>query len=223
MKKAIVLTHGGIHSTTALAVAASRDYELYALSFDYGQKNRIKLEAAKKIAAKYQVKEHRIVKFDISMLLESSGGQAYREDDVIAVPARNNLFLSFALSWAEVVKAGNLFIGVNSVEYSDHPDCCPDFIHSFEPLANTAIKKGGQLGHIDIWSPCMNNTTGQSIQMGIAMGVDYSMTYSCPYIDDEGTSCGECLSCKNRKYGFQEAGVADPTQYREVGASQPGC
>ena len=180
MKKAIILTHGGIHSTTALAVAASRDYELYTLSFDYGQKNRIKLEASKKIATKYQVKEHRIVKFDISMLLESQGGQAYREDDVLSVPARNNLFLSFALSWAEVIQAGNLFIGVNCMEYGDSPDCRSEFIHSFEPLANAAIKKGGQLGNIDIWSPCMNNTTGESIQKGIAMGVDYSMTYSCP-------------------------------------------
>ena len=221
MKKAIVLTHGGIHSTTALAVAASRDYELYALSFDYGQKNRFKLEAAKKIAAKFQVKEHRIVTFDIGMLLESPGGEAYREGGIISVPARNNLFLSFALSWAEVIKAANLFIGINAVEYGDTPDCCSEFIHSFEILANVAMKKGDTLDHIDIWSPCMKNSTAMSILTGKGLGVDYGDTYSCPHINDEGVSCGECLSCENRKNGFKGAGMTDPTRYREVSMNQP--
>ncbi|MCH7916371.1 MAG: 7-cyano-7-deazaguanine synthase [Planctomycetes bacterium] len=223
MNKAIVLTHGGIHSTTALAVAASRDYELYALSFDYGQKNRIKLEAAKKIAAKYQVKEHRIVTFDISMLLESPGGEAYREGGILSVPARNNLFLSFALSWAEVIKAGNLFIGVNSTEYGDRPDCRSEFIHAFENLADVAMKKGDTLDHVHIWSPCMKNTTALSILTGMELGVDYSDTYSCPDINDEGVSCGECLSCENRKNGFKEAGITDPTRYSEVSVNQRGC
>ena len=156
MKKAIVLTHGGIHSTTALAVAASRNYEIYALSFDYGQKSRTKLEAAKKLAAKFGVKEHRIVTFDISTLLDSAGGETYKKDGILSVPARNNLFLSFALSWAEVIKADNLFIGINDGEYGeDNPDCRREFIHSFENHANVAMKMGS-LDHIDMWSPCMN-------------------------------------------------------------------
>jgi 7-cyano-7-deazaguanine synthase len=209
MKKAIVIINGGIHSTTALAVAKSREFELYALSFDYGQTNRVKLEAAKKIAARIGVKEHRIVKIDITGILPEE-----RKDNPY-VPARNNLYLAFALSWAEVIKAAGIFIGINSIEYGDNPDCRPAFVHTFEKLANVAIKKEGKIRKIDIWSPCMNKATSEIIQKGKELGVDYSMTYpSCEDMSDDGTCCGECFFCENRKGGFEDAGMPDPTTYK---------
>ena len=209
MKKAIVVVNGGIHSTTALAVAKSRELELYALSFDYGQKNRVKLEAAKKIAAHFEVKEHRIIKIDITGILPED-----RRDDPY-IPARNNLYLSFAVSWAEVIKAANIFIGINSIEYGDNPDCRPAFVHTFEKLANVAMKKEGKIRKVDIWSPCMNKATSEIIQKGKELGVDYSMTYpGCEEMDNDGTCCGECFFCENRKGGFEDAGMPDPTKYK---------
>ena len=209
MKKGIVIVNGGIHSTTALAVAQSREFELYALSFDYGQKNRVKLETTIKIAEKFGVKEHKIVKIDIAALLPED------RKDAPYVPARNNLYLSFALSWAEVIKASDLFIGINSIEYGDDPDCRPAFVHTFEKLANVAIKKEGKIRKVNVWSPCMNKSTSEIIQKGMELDVDYSMTYpSCEEMADEGTSCGECLYCENRKTGFEDASVPDPTKYK---------
>ena len=210
MKKGIVIVNGGIHSTTALAIAQSRELELYALSFDYGQKNRVKLEAAAKIAEKFGVKEHRVIKIDIATLLpEDQKASPY-------VPARNNLYLSFALSWAEVIKAGDLFIGINSIEYGDNPDCRPAFVHTFEKLANVAIKKEGKIRKVNVWSPCMNKSTAEIILKGVELGVDYSMTYpGCEEMADDGTSCGDCLYCENRKIGFEDANISDPTKYKQ--------
>jgi 7-cyano-7-deazaguanine synthase len=210
MKKAIVILNGGIHSTTALAVAKSREFELYALSFDYGQKNRVKLDAASKIAKEYGVKEHRIIKIDIAQILPED----LKESPY--VPARNNLYLSFALSWAEVIKASDMFLGINSIEYGDNPDCRPAFVHTFEKLANVALKKEGKIRKLNVWSPCMNSSTSENILRGKKLGVDYSMTYpSCDEMSDDGTSCGECFFCENRKGGFEDADLPDPTKYKK--------
>jgi 7-cyano-7-deazaguanine synthase len=210
MKKGIVIVNGGIHSTTALAVAKNREFELYALSFDYGQKNRIKLAAAAKIAKQFGVKEHKIVKINITEILPDD------QKESPYVPARNNLYLSFALSWAEVIKAGDMFIGINSIEYGDNPDCRPAFVHTFEKLANVAIKKDGKIRKVNIWSPCMNKATSEIIQQGKDLGVDYSMTYpSCQEMSADGTSCGECFFCENRKGGFEDAGIPDPAKYKK--------
>jgi 7-cyano-7-deazaguanine synthase len=210
MKKAIVILNGGIHSTTALATAKSREFELYALSFDYGQKNRVKLDAAIKIAEQFEVKEHKIIKIDLSGILPDDN-----KDDPY-VPARNNLYLSFGLSWAEVIKAGELFIGINSIEYGDSPDCRPAFVHTFEKLANVAIKKEGKIRKVNVWSPCMNKSTSEIIQKGIELGVDYSMTYpGCEEMTEDGISCGECFFCENRKGGFEDANIPDPTKYKK--------
>lgn len=211
MKKAIVLVSGGLHSTTALAIAASRNYEIYALTFDYGAKTAHKLEAAKRAAAKYRVKEHRIIKLDINGLIGLDSEEPITSQQI---PARNNLYLSFALSWAEALKVGNLFIGVNSIEYGDNPDCRPSFIHTFEKLANVAVKKGGGMRKIDVWSPLMNSATADTILRGTELNVDYADTFSCQDLDEDGKACGECESCEIRKEGFQEAGISDPAAYR---------
>ncbi len=213
MKKAIVLTSGGLHSTTALAIAASRDYELYALSFDFGQKNKYKLEAAKKIAITYKVKEHKIVTFNLNSLLNLDEDSAEISNEIL--PARNNLFLSFALCWAELIQASHFFIGVNSIEYGDNPDCRPAFIHTFEKLANVAIKKNRTMGKMNVWSPLMNTATADAIKKGLALGVNYGETYSCQHLDDAGNACGECVSCEYRRDAFKEAGVDDPTRYKQ--------
>ena len=210
MKKSIVILNGGIHSSTALAVAKSREFELYALSFDYGQKNRIKLDAASKIAEAYGVKDHRIIKIDIAQILPDD----LKESPY--VPARNNLYLSFALSWAEVIKASDMFLGINSIEYGDNPDCRPAFVHTFEKLANVALKKEGKIRKLNVWSPCMNSSTTEIILRGKKLGVDYRMTYpSCDEMRDDGTSCGECFFCENRKGGFEDAGIPDPAKYKK--------
>ncbi len=210
-KKAIVLVSGGLHSTAALAIAASRNYEIYALTFDYGQKNKVKLEAAKAAAKKYGVKEHKIVNFNIDTLLPE-GHPGVAEGNPV-LPARNGLYLSFALSWAELLQVGNLFIGVNSIEYGDNPDCRPSFIHSFEKYANLAIKKTG-MRKLDLWSPLMNASTADTLLRAEELNIDWAETYSCRDLDEDGKACGECLSCEYRREAFEEAGIPDPTLYR---------
>lgn len=209
-KKAIVLVSGGLHSTAALAVAASRNYEIYAITFDFGQKNRVKLEAAKAMAKKFGAKDHQVVKFDLPYLPENHPGV---EEGYAEIPARNNIYLSFALSWAELVQAANIFIGVNSIEYGDNPDCRPSFIHSFEKYANLAIKKGS-IRKLDIWSPLMNASTAETIARGEELGINWAETYSCRDLDEEGRACGECIHCEYRLEGFKEAGMTDPAVYR---------
>ncbi len=210
-KKAIVLVSGGLHSTAALAVAASRNYEIYALTIDYGQKNKSKLEAAKKMAEKYGAKEHKIVKMDLSDLLPASHSGVAEGNPVI--PARNGLYMSFALSYAELVQAANIYIGINSIEYGDNPDCRPAFIHSFEKYAEVAVKKTS-MRKIDIWSPLMNARTSETILRGNELNIDWADTISCREPDEEGRACGECISCEYRRDAFAEAGIPDTTRYQ---------
>ncbi len=210
-KKAIVLVSGGLHSTAALAIAASRNYEIYAITFDYGQKNQIKLEAAKKAAEKYGAKEHKVVKFNMNELLPDNHPGLDIGNPVL--PARNGVYMSFALSWAEILQVSNIYVGVNSIEYGDNPDCRPSFIHGFEKYASLAIKKGS-MRKIDIWSPLMNASTSDTILRGEELGIDWGETYSCQDLDDDGRACGECLSCEYRSEAFKEAGKTDPQIYR---------
>ncbi len=212
MKKAIVLITGGLHSTTALAIAADREYEIYGISFDFGSDSPFKLDAAKKQAEKFGVKEHKIVRFDMNSLLGIDPGEAPLGE---ALPARNNLYLSFALCWAEREQIDNIFFGVSSIEYGDSPDCRPAFIHSFEKHANTAVRKQrGGIRKFDIWSPLMNTSVADVIKRGMALGVDYAETVTCQEPDAEGRACGTCFSCEYRKDGFEELGTPDPAPYQ---------
>lgn len=220
-KKAIVLLSGGLDSITALALAKQQGFSCYALSFDYGQRHNAELEAAKKIAAHYQVAEHKI----INLGLASIGGSALTDEHIAVpdtpqdgipvtyVPARNTIFLSFALGWAEVLHAHDIFIGVNAVDYSGYPDCRPEFIEAFQTLANLATKAGVEGEIIKIHTPLIDLTKAEIIRQGTALGVDYRQTVSCYSADRQGRACGVCDACRLRKVGFEQAGLADPTRY----------
>jgi 7-cyano-7-deazaguanine synthase len=225
IKKAIVLSSGGLDSTTAMAIAIDEGYDIYSISFRYGQRHFHELEAAKRIAAALGVKQHLIIDVDLSKI----GGSALTDDiavpkgrnenqmkdiPVTYVPARNTIFLSYALAWAEAIGAEDIFIGVNSVDYSGYPDCRPEFISAFEKMANLATKIGVE-GHasIKIRTPLLYLTKAQIIRKGIELGVDYGMTHSCYDPADDGKSCGKCDSCILRKKGFAEAGMSDPIEY----------
>ena len=222
MKKAIVLVSGGLDSSTVLALALAEGYECYTLSFDYGQRHRAELIAAAKISKAMGAREHRAVQLDLS----SIGGSALTDLSmavpeeqtegipVTYVPARNTVFLSYALAWAEVLQANDIFIGVNAVDYSGYPDCRPEFIESFEKMANLATKAGVEQHQLHIRAPLIKMSKSEIIQKGRALGVDYSQTVSCYQADSEGMACGRCESCRLRKIGFEQAGVADPTRYR---------
>lgn len=224
-KKAVVLSSGGIDSTTAMTMAKADGYEIYSISFRYGQRHFHELEAAKKIAKVLGVKKHLIVDIDLSQI----GGSALTDDipvpkgrdenrmkdiPVTYVPARNTIFLSYALSWAEVLGASDIFIGVNAIDYSGYPDCRPEFIQAFETMANLGTKAGveGQ-SFFKIRTPLIDLTKAQIIQKGMALGLDYGMTHSCYDPTENGKACGQCDSCILRKKGFAEAGVKDPTVY----------
>lgn len=221
-KKAVVLLSGGLDSSTVLAYAKDQGFSVYALSFDYGQRHDSELEAAKRIAAKEGVVEHKIVPMD----LRSIGGSALTDDAIEVpteaqegipatyVPARNTVFLSIALGWAEVVDADAICIGVSSVDYSGYPDCRPEYIEAFEKLANLATKRAVEGQSIQIMTPLINLTKAETVQMGDQLGVDYSMTVSCYQADEQGAACGICDSCRLRKKGFAEAGLKDPTKYK---------
>ena len=224
-KPAIVLTSGGLDSTTCLAIARDAGYlPLYCLSFDYGQRHRLELEAARKVAAHFGAAEHRTIKLDLrqfghSALTDQIAVPKDRDESTMAaevpityVPARNTIFLSYALAWAEVLGVRDLFIGVNALDYSGYPDCRPEFVAAFETMASLATKMtttGG--GPFRIHTPLIHLTKAQIIRRGIELGVDYAMTHSCYDPDDQGRACGRCDSCLLRKKGFAEAGVADPT------------
>ncbi|HPA15496.1 MAG TPA: 7-cyano-7-deazaguanine synthase QueC [Desulfobacterales bacterium] len=226
-KKAVVLLSGGIDSTTALAIAKNEGFEIFSLSFFYGQRHSFELYAARKIAATFHVKKHLILNTD----LQKIGGSALtdtipvpkcrdekkmtQEIPVTYVPARNTIFLSYALAWAEVLQAGDIFIGVNAIDYSGYPDCRPDFINAFEHMANLATKAGVE-GKIrtKIRTPLIRMTKAQIIRKGIELNVDYGLTHSCYDPSPEGLACGSCDSCLLRKKGFEEAGVRDPARYR---------
>jgi len=222
-KKAIVLLSGGLDSATVLALAAQQGYELYALSFDYGQRHDAELEAARRVVkTQLQVKAHKIINLDLKQI----GGSALTDDSidvpeqpvegipVTYVPARNTVFLSIALGWAEVVNANTIFIGVNAVDYSGYPDCRPEFIDAFQRMANLATKAGVEGQTIEVQTPLINLTKAEIIQQGMAVGVDYSLTVSCYQADESGGACGVCDSCRLRRKGFEDAGIDDVTLYR---------
>ena len=222
-KKAVVLLSGGLDSITVLALAKQQDYDCYALSFDYGQRHNAELKAAAQIAQDYQVTEYKIIQIGLGAI----GGSALTDSHievphtaqegipVTYVPARNTLFLAFALGWAEVLHAHDIFIGVNAVDYSGYPDCRPEFIQSFQTLANLATKAGVEGEHFTIHTPLINLSKADIIKTGIELGVDYSRTVSCYSADAEGRACGECDACRLRKIGFQQANIADCTKYQK--------
>ena len=223
MSKAVILLSGGLDSTTVLAIAKSQGYDCYALSFDYGQKQRSELDSSISIAKKSNVIEHRIMKISLSDI----GGSAltdqsidvpkYSESDEIPityVPARNTIFLSFALAWAEVVDCQTIFIGVNALDYSGYPDCRPEFIEAFENMANLATKKSVEGDRLQIKTPLISMTKAEIIKKGLSLGVDYSETTSCYDANTLGEACGECDACVLRKIGFENANVKDPTRYQ---------
>ena len=227
-KKAIVLLSGGLDSTTALAIAKNSGFETYALSFAYGQRHEIELQFAKKIAEKFGVKEHKIATID----LRTFGGSALTAEIAVPknqeilqnripityVPARNTIFLSYALAYAEVVGAFDIFIGVNAIDYSGYPDCRPEFIETFEKLATLATAAGVEnKGHFKIHTPLIKLSKKEIIEEGIRNGIDYSITHSCydPIIEDNKViSCGKCDSCKLRLEGFKAAGIEDNLMYK---------
>jgi len=223
MSKAVILLSGGLDSTTALAIAKEQNYDCYALSFDYGQKQKSELESSISVAKKSNVIEHRIMKISLSDI----GGSALtdiaidvpkhvesEEIPITYVPARNTIFLSFALAWAEVVNSQTIFIGVNALDYSGYPDCRPEFIEAFETMANLATKQSVEGNRIQIKTPLINMTKAEIIAKGLSLGVDYSETTSCYDANALGEACGECDACVLRKNGFSNANVVDPTRYQ---------
>ena len=226
MPRAVVLLSGGLDSTTALAVARDRGFDVFALSVDYGQRHRVELDRAAAVAKALGAAEHRTVKLD----LRAIGGSALTADvavpkdrgpddmahgvPVTYVPARNTILLGLALGYAETVGAFDLFIGANVLDYSGYPDCRPEFLAAFESLANLATKAGTEgAGKFRVHSPLLKMTKAEIIREGVKLGVDYSLTLSCYDPDAEGRACGRCDSCQLRKKGFAEAGVPDPTVY----------
>jgi len=222
-KKGVVLVSGGLDSTTIMAIVKHEGYDIYALSFDYGQRHGQELEAARKVAKHFGTKRHLILRLD----LDTIGGSALTEDipipkgrklkeigsgkiPITYVPARNTIFLAYALAWAEVLNATDIFIGVNSVDFSGYPDCRPEFIESFQKMANLATKASVEGKGIKIHTPLIHMTKGEIIKKGIYLGVDYAMTLSCYNPGKDGLPCGECDSCLLRKKGFEEAGITDP-------------
>jgi 7-cyano-7-deazaguanine synthase len=225
-KKAVVLYSGGLDSTTCLAIARSEGFEPYALSFDYGQRHRQELELARRSAAKFGACEHRVVQID----LRQFGGSALTADievpkdqpvdaqiPITYVPARNTVFLSFALAWAEVLGAFDIYIGVNALDYSGYPDCRPEFIAAFEKTANLATRAGVEQNAFKIHAPLLQLTKADIVRRGISLNVDYGQTLSCYDPTPNGLSCGHCDSCRLRLKGFAEAGAVDPIAYVDGG------
>jgi 7-cyano-7-deazaguanine synthase len=231
-KKAVVLLSGGLDSTTSLAAALADGFAIYAISFRYGQRHSVELESARRVASAFQVEKHLIVDIDLRAIggsaltdeievpKERSSDEVTSEIPVTYVPARNTIFLSFALAWAEALNAEDIFIGVNALDYSGYPDCRPEYIESFERMANLATKAGveGRL-RLKIHTPLIAMTKAEIIRTGIRLGVDYSMTHSCYDPAPGGLACGKCDSCLLRLRGFAEAGARDPIGYAasEVG------
>ena len=225
MKRAVVLLSGGIDSTTTLAIAIAEGYEAYALSFDYGQRHQIEVEAARRVANSLGAKERRVAKIDMRIF----GGSALTDDidvpkkrseaeighgiPLTYVPARNTIFLAYALAWAEVVPANDIFIGINAIDYSGYPDCRPEFIEAFETLASLGTKAGVEGRHFQIHTPLIKFSKAKIIRKAVELGVDLSLTHSCYDPSPEGLACAECDSCLLRLKGFREAGMKDPVRY----------
>ena len=220
--KAVILVSGGLDSTTVLAMAQDQGFDCHTLSFDYGQRHRSELEAAERVSQKMAVKAHKVIKLDLGAI----GGSALTDNaidvpveetsgiPVTYVPARNTVFMSIALGWAEVLGANDIFVGVNAVDYSGYPDCRPDYISAFEQMANLATKAGVEGNKLHIHTPLINMTKAQIIKTGVSHNVDYSLTVSCYQATEDGAACGLCDSCRLRKQGFFEAGIEDPTRYK---------
>jgi len=222
-KKAVILLSGGLDSATVLASACSDGYDCYCLSFSYGQKQIAEIGYAEQLAATLGATEHRVAVIDIGAF----GGSALTDDSievpdakevgseipVTYVPARNTVFLAYALGWAEVLGASDIFVGVNAVDYSGYPDCRPEFISAFEQMANLATRAGVEGQKMTIHAPLIQLSKGEIIRKGLELGVDYAQTVSCYRLTDMGEACGECDSCVLRRAGFSEAGITDPTRY----------
>ena len=225
MKRGVVLLSGGIDSTTTLAIAIAQGYKAYALSFDYGQRHKVEIEAARRTAASLGAKEHRTAKIDLrifggSALTDNVTVPKQRSETEIAqgipvtyVPARNAIFLAYALAWAEVIPANDIFIGVNAIDYSGYPDCRPEFIKAFENLADVGTKAGVEGRRFQIHTPLIELSKADIIRKGTELGIDLSLTHSCYDPTPEGLACGECDSCLLRLKGFREAKIKDPIRY----------
>ena len=221
MRRAVVLLSGGLDSATTLAIARAEGLTCYALSLDYGQRHHAELEAARLQALGLGATEHRVMRLDMGPF----GGSALTDASIAVpesasegipvtyVPARNTIMLSLALGWAEVLDAEAIYIGINALDYSGYPDCRPDFVIAFQQLANLATKRAVNGAPIEVRAPLINLTKAQIVQMGLHLGVDYRSTVSCYQADIEGRACGRCDSCRLRRQGFEQAGLADPTRY----------
>ena len=220
--KAVILLSGGLDSATALAMAKDQGYECYALSFNYGQRHAAELNAAAKVVNAFNVIEHKTIDLDLTQI----GGSALTDNNidvpesategipVTYVPARNTIFLSYALAWAEVLDINNIFIGVNAVDYSGYPDCRPEYIQAFERMANLATKASVEGTKLTIHTPLIDLSKADIIQQGNKLDVDYALTISCYQVNEDGGACGVCDSCRFRKEGFENAGIPDPTHYQ---------
>jgi len=224
MKRAVVLVSGGLDSATALAICAHEGFEPYALSFDYGQRHKLELGAARRVAASLGARDHRLASIDLRVF----GGSALTDEIAVPknrrgkteipityVPARNTIFLSYALAWCEVLGAADIFIGANAIDYSGYPDCRPEFISAFEHLAGVATKAGVEGTKFRIHAPLISMSKADIIRKGMDLGVDFSLTHSCYDPAADGLACGECDSCRLRLAGFREAGLTDPIRYAE--------
>lgn len=220
-KRAVILLSGGLDSATLVAMVRAEGYSCYTMSFDYGQRHRAELEAADRVAQDLGVVEHKV----IGLNLDGMGGSALTDSTidvpeaptqgipVTYVPARNTVFLSLALGWAEVLNARDIFIGVNALDYNGYPDCRPEYVESFERMANLATKAGVEGQGFRIQAPLQNLSKAAIVKVGVGLGVNYSLTVSCYQADDDGRACGKCDSCRLRAEGFQMAGITDPTRY----------
>jgi len=221
--KAVILLSGGLDSATVLAIAKDQGYECYALSFNYGQRHTAELKAAAKVAKALGVLEHKTIDLDLTQI----GGSALTDNNidvpesptvgipVTYVPARNTIFLSYSLAWAEVLGINNIFIGINAVDYSGYPDCRPEYIQAFERMANLATKSGVEGSKLTIHTPLIDLSKADIIQQGNKLKVNYALTISCYQADEEGKACGVCDSCRFRKEGFINANISDPTRYKK--------
>ena len=224
MRKAVVLLSGGLDSATVLALAVQQGYACHALSVDYGQRHRVELDAAVRVARALGAAEHKTVSIDLTAFGGSAltdeaiavptGGVQKRGIPVTYVPARNTIMLSLALAWAEVLEAQDLFFGANAVDYSGYPDCRPEYVRAFERMANLATKAAVEGRRLTLHTPIIALSKAQIIQQGLKLGLDYGLTVSCYQADAQGRACGLCDSCRLRRAGFEDAGVADPTRYQ---------